>query len=145
MDSAVPNRRTLHVACAIIERAGRVLSVQRGPAMSLPLKWEFPGGKIEPGESPAACLEREVREELGVAIAVGEALPSVAHDYPAFSVVLYPLRCRITAGEPTLHEHAAARWLAPDELYAVDWAAADVPILDAWKARSGSRPAAEPP
>jgi 8-oxo-dGTP diphosphatase len=134
-------RRTLHVACALIEREGLLLAVQRSAAMSLPLKWEFPGGKIEPGEDPAACLRREVREELGVDVETGASLPAAAHDYPGFSVVLYPLRCRIIAGEPTLHEHADARWLSPADLLSVDWAAADLPVLAAWRAISGSGPA----
>jgi len=130
-------RKTLHVACALIERDGLVLSVQRGTAMSLPLKWEFPGGKIEPGEDAADCLRREVREELGVEVEIGDALPTAAHDYPAFSVVLYPLRCRIVSGELTLHEHADARWLSPADLFSVDWAAADLPVLEAWRALKG--------
>ena len=140
MSPALQRRRTLQVACALIERDGLLLAVQRSAAMSLPLKWEFPGGKIEPGENPATCLRREVREELGIEVATGDPLPPAAHDYPAFSVVLYPLRCRITAGEVTLHEHAAARWLAPADLFTVDWAAADIPVLEAWRALVGSGP-----
>ena len=140
MDAREHRRQTLHVACALIERGGRVLGVQRSAAMSLPLKWEFPGGKIEPGESVAVCLVREVREELGVEVAVGEALPDAAHDYPGFSVVLYPRRCRIIAGEPALIEHAAARWLLPEELHAVDWAAADLPVLESWRASQQGNP-----
>lgn len=132
-----PLRRNLHVACALIERDGQVLSVQRGATMSLPLKWEFPGGKIEPGEDAAGCLHRELREELGVEVAIIASLPAAAHDYPEFSVVLYPLRCRITSGEPTLHEHAAARWLSPADLFTVDWAAADIPVLEAWRTLTG--------
>lgn len=135
--SPAPRCRTLRVACALIERGGRVLSVQRGAAMSLPLKWEFPGGKIEPGEDPAGCLRRELREELGVEVEITASLPTVAHDYPEFSVVLYPLRCRLTSGEPTLHEHAAARWLSPADLFTVDWAAADIPVLEAWRTLTG--------
>lgn len=135
---AAPQRQTLHVACALIEHGGRLLTVQRGPAMSLPLKWELPGGKIEPGECPAACLRRELREELGVEVSVGDPLPAVAHDYPAFSVVLYPRRCRITGGEMTLHEHADARWLMPAEVLSVDWAAADLPVLRAWVAQQAA-------
>ena len=140
MPAGASPRKILHVACALIERDGRVLSVQRSAAMSLPLKWEFPGGKIEPGEDAADCLRREVREELGVEVEIGDSLPAAAHDYPAFSVVLYPLRCRITSGEPTLHEHAAARWLSPADLFTVDWAEADLPILDTWRALTGSGP-----
>jgi 8-oxo-dGTP diphosphatase len=108
--------------------------------MSLPLKWEFPGGKIEPGEDAAECLRREAREELGVELEIVASLPTAAHDYPAFSVVLYPLRCRIISGEPTLYEHAAARWLSPAELFSVDWAAADLPVLEAWRALNGGEP-----
>ena len=132
-----PRRRTLHVACALIERDGLLLAVRRSASMSLPLKWEFPGGKIEPGESPAECLRREVLEELDVEVEVGESLPAVAHDYPEFSVILYPLRCRITAGEPVLKEHAEARWLAAADVRALDWAAADLPVLEEWARRSG--------
>jgi 8-oxo-dGTP diphosphatase len=133
MSPDAPHRKTLHVACALIERGGLLLTVQRSAAMSLPLKWEFPGGKIEPGEDAAACLRREVREELGVEVEIGDPLPAAAHDYPSFSVVLYPLRCRIASGEPTLNEHAAARWLSPADLLSVDWAAADLPVLEAWR------------
>ena len=131
-------RETLRVACALVERGGRLLSVQRSATMSLPLKWEFPGGKIEPGESPAGCLRRELLEELGVEVEVGDPLPVFAHDYPAFSVILHPWRCRIAAGEVTLHEHADARWLTPRELLSVDWAAADLPVLEAWRALHGT-------
>jgi 8-oxo-dGTP diphosphatase len=128
-----PQRVALHVACALIERDGRLLSVRRSATMSLPLKWEFPGGKIEPGESPAECLRREVCEELGVEIDLGEALPSSSHDYPEFSITLHPWRCRIAVGTVTLHEHADARWLSEAELLSVDWAAADLPVLEAWR------------
>ena len=134
MSLDAPRRRTLHVACALIERDGLLLSVQRGIAMSLPLKWEFPGGKIELGEDTADCLRREVREELGIEVEIGDSLPTTAYDYPEFSVVLYPHRCRITSGALTLHEHADARWLSPADLLSVDWAAADLPVLEAWRA-----------
>jgi 8-oxo-dGTP diphosphatase len=137
-EADAPRRRTLRVACALVERDGRLLSVQRSATMSLPLKWEFPGGKIEPGESPAGCLRRELLEELGVEVEVGDPLPAFVHDYPAFSVILYPWRCRIASGDLTLHEHADARWLTADDLFSVDWAAADLPVLEAWRALHGT-------
>lgn len=133
--SAVPH---LQVACAVIERDGRYLATQRGPGMTLPLKWEFPGGKIRDGESPEQCLRRELAEELGIEVLVVEALAPTTHRYPGLTVTLHPLRCRPAAGEPTLHEHAAARWLTPAELPALDWAEADLPIVAACLAAGAS-------
>jgi 8-oxo-dGTP diphosphatase len=127
-------RPHLHVSCAIIEEAGRILATQRSATMSLPLKWEFPGGKMHDGESPEACLHRELREELEVAVSIGAALAPTTHHYPSFTVTLYPLVCTIESGALTLHEHAAAAWLAPEELHTVDWAEADLPILAAYLA-----------
>lgn len=125
------NRRHIHVACAIIERNGLILAARRSEAMSLPLRWEFPGGKIDPGETPEQCLRRELREELGIAISVGAALEPVTHDYPTFTVTLYPFVCAMEeGGEITLHEHAAIAWLTPEALPSLDWAAADGPILE---------------
>jgi 8-oxo-dGTP diphosphatase len=125
--SAQPHIR---VACAIIEHGGLVLAARRGEAMSMPLSWEFPGGKIETGETPRQCLRRELMEELGIAISVGAALEPVTHDYPSFTVTLYPFVCTMEGGEITLHEHAAIAWLAPEALPSLEWAAADGPILE---------------
>lgn len=100
--------------------------------MSHPGKWEFPGGKIAPGESPAACLRREIREELGIEVELGRELPPATHHYPARTVTLFPFVCTIVAGEPRLHEHAAVVWLLPAELAALDWAEADLPVLAAY-------------
>lgn len=125
----------LHVACAIIENQGLVLAAQRSAKMSLPLKWEFPGGKIKSGESPDACLQREVREELGIAVSVHEALSPATHRYPTFTVTLHPFRCAIESGTITLHEHAAVLWLAPEKLLALEWAEADLPVIEAYVAR----------
>jgi 8-oxo-dGTP diphosphatase len=80
----------IHVACAIIERDGLVLAAQRNVAMSLPLKWEFPGGKIDYGESSEECLRRELVEEMGIRICVGKNLPTNTHHYLTFSVTLHP-------------------------------------------------------
>jgi 8-oxo-dGTP diphosphatase len=128
--------RSIHVACAIIEQNGRVLATQRSAVMSMPLKWEFPGGKIDPGETPGECLRREVREELGVEIEVGRPLTAVTHRYADFTVTLYPFLCRITAGEITLHEHQALAWLTPAELQGLDWAEADRPVLVEYRGRT---------
>lgn len=119
----------LQVACAIIEREGSVLVTQRSAAMSLPLKWEFPGGKIYSSELPKDCLQRELIEELGLNISIGYELPLHTHSYQTFTVTLYPFICTIESGELTLHEHAAFAWLTPKELHALDWAEADLPVI----------------
>jgi 8-oxo-dGTP diphosphatase len=101
--------------------------------MALPLKWEFPGGKIEAGESPEECLRREIVEELGVHVQVGRPLVPATHHYPAFTVTLHPFVCSIESGELTLHEHVAVTWLRPEELSTPDWAEADLPVIDAYR------------
>jgi len=117
------------VVCALIEDDGKVLIARRSIRQALPLKWEFPGGKIEPGESKAEALSREIREELGVDIAVGAALPAVTHAYPDFTIVLHPRICRLVSGTPVPHEHAEIVWCPPDRLGTLDWAEADLPVL----------------
>jgi 8-oxo-dGTP diphosphatase len=126
------SKKTMQVACAILERDGKVLAVQRSERMNLPFKWEFPGGKIHQGESPEQCVVREVAEELDIQIAVGRSLPTVCHDYPDFSVTLYPFICSMISGDLTLHEHKAFLWLSPEELSSLDWVAADFPIISAY-------------
>jgi len=118
-----------HVACAIIEQDGLVLATQRSATMTLPLKWEFPGGKIETGETPEQALTREVYEELGIIVAINESLESNTHSYPDFTVTLYPFTCRWSGGTMTLHEHNAMLWLTPAQMAGLDWAAADRPII----------------
>jgi 8-oxo-dGTP diphosphatase len=121
--------RHLHVSCAIIEQEGLVLAAQRSATMSLPLKWEFPGGKIEAGESPEECLVRELMEELGVSVLVGAALSPATHGYPDFTVTLYPFTCRLAGGIMTQHEHHALTWIEPQRMLELDWAAADLPVI----------------
>lgn len=135
-----PDPAHLHVACAIIEERGLVLAAQRSAAMSLPLKWEFPGGKIRSGEAPDACLRRELQEELGVSVSVRNALSPSTHRYPAFTVTLHPFCCTIEAGTLTLHEHAAVVWLAPGKLPGLDWAEADLPVIAAYLEQVAARP-----
>jgi 8-oxo-dGTP diphosphatase len=122
-------RKHVHVACAIIERDGLVLSARRSASMNLPLRWEFPGGKIEPGEGREECLKRELVEEMGVEIAVGRPLTPTTHSYPSFDVTLYPYVCSIVSGEITLHEHSAMVWLPPERMLELEWADADLPII----------------
>jgi len=119
----------IHVACAIIEENGRVLAAQRNEFGRMPLKWEFPGGKIHVNESPEECLKREDMEEMGARLEIKRALPPASHDYPDFSVTLYPFVCSLVTKEITLHEHKAVKWLLPEELLALDWAEADIPII----------------
>jgi 8-oxo-dGTP diphosphatase len=98
--------------------------------MTLPLKWEFPGGKIESGETPEECLIRELREELGVSVFIGTALSPATHSYPDFTVTLYPFTCRLAGGSITMYEHHALKWIKPCQMPELDWAAADLPVID---------------
>jgi len=102
--------------------------------MSLPLKWEFPGGKIEKGESPEDCLKRELLEELGIQVSVDKALSPSTHPYPTFTVTLHPFICSIDSGNIVLHEHAAITWLPQEKLFSLDWAEADIPVIKSYLA-----------
>ena len=95
-------KRVIPVTCAILVDAGRrVLVTQRSSLMKLPLKWEFPGGKMERGEGPEECLAREIREELGLEIYIGKRLASSVHHYPDFSIELIPFICEVRSGRIT--------------------------------------------
>ncbi|MBD1426728.1 (deoxy)nucleoside triphosphate pyrophosphohydrolase [Sphingobacterium arenae] len=120
----------LHVTCAIIENDKKILICQRSKQMKLPLKWEFPGGKVEIGESKENCLEREIHEELGLEIEIESTLTPVVHHYPEFSLRLYPFLCKWTGGSLAIAEHAQAIWVDKNELQNYDWAEADVPIMN---------------
>jgi 8-oxo-dGTP diphosphatase len=133
-------KKHIHVACALIERDGLVLAAQRSAVMSIPLKWEFPGGKLEAGESAEECLQRELVEEMGVTIAVGRPLPLHTHSYDSFTVTLYPFICSIESNTITLHEHAAIAWLPPHELHTLDWAEADWPVLETYVQQFDGQP-----
>jgi 8-oxo-dGTP diphosphatase len=120
----------IDVSCAlIISHDGLVLVAQRSLNMHLPLKWEFPGGKVEPGESAEDCLVREVLEELGVEIKIVKKMVPSVYDQGKQVIRLIPFQCTLVRGEVRLTEHAAFLWLAPAELNKLDWAEADIPIV----------------
>ena len=124
--------KTIEVVAAILRDGGRIYATQRGYG-DWKDYWEFPGGKIEPGETPEEALVREIREELGAKIAVDSYLTAVDWDYPAFHLHMRCYLCRVTDGELTIKEHEAARWLTKDELDSVAWLPADRTIIDLLK------------
>ncbi|GAB2466621.1 DNA mismatch repair protein MutT [Hymenobacter qilianensis] len=119
------------VVAAIIQRGDEFLCLQRGPSKYdyIAHKWEFPGGKVEAGETQQAALVREIQEELGLGIQVGSLLLTVEHDYPDFRITMHGLLCTALTAELTLHEHVAYRWLRREQLDSLDWAAADLPLV----------------
>ena len=121
----------IEVTCAIIEHKNKILVTQRSEKMALPLKWEFPGGKIEKGETAEACLIREILEELQIDIKITKQLNSNTHQYSEDKVIkLIPFICVLTGGEIKLTQHANFLWLSKSELVNLDWAEADIPILN---------------
>lgn len=121
--------QTKKVVAAVIVRDGQLFATQRGYG-NYKDWWEFPGGKIEPGETPQEALRREIREELDTIVSVGELLYTVEYDYPEFHLSMQCYLCTIVSGELTLLEHEASRWLSKDELLNVRWLPADVAIVE---------------
>ena len=121
--------KVVKVVAAIIAQEGRIFATQRGYG-EFKDGWEFPGGKIEEGETPQQALVREIKEELDTEVEVGDLLGTVEYDYPTFHLSMQCFLCRIKSGSLNLKEHEAARWLAEDELDSVDWLPADIEVLD---------------
>lgn len=120
----------MKVTCAIIENNGKILCAQRSDKMDLPKKWEFPGGKVK-NETLEECLRREIKEELGVEIQVLEQLPSNQHNYSKSKIIeLIPFRCTLQTFEIVLLEHSKLEWLPIEKLKTLDWAEADIPIVN---------------
>ncbi len=111
-------------------RDGRILCAQRGQAGALAGMWEFPGGKIELGESPREALQREIVEELGCSVDVGQQVAATTHEYDFGIVTLTTFYCVLTEGTPELSEHEDVVWLLPSELQSLDWAPADIPAVE---------------
>lgn len=116
------------VAAVIVDERGCVLATQRGYG-DMKDGWEFPGGKIEAGESPEQALRREINEELAVDIHIDRPLGTVEWDYPKFHLTMHCFQCHVTHGQLTLLEHEQARWLSPGNLLTVDWLPADLQVI----------------
>lgn len=120
----------LVVTCAVIYNSrNEVLAVQRSESMRMPLKWEFPGGKVELGETEKEALIREIREELRMTIFPEKRMQPVNHRYETGTICLVPYLARIGDVSPQLTEHLALRWLPPGRLQELDWAEADLPVV----------------
>ena len=120
--------RKIEVVAAVLVRDGRVFATQRGYG-EFKDKWEFPGGKMEAGESREEALRREIREELDTEINIGKPLCTVEYDYPAFHLTMHCYLCSVVSGTLVLKEHESARWLPAEALESVDWLPADLQIL----------------
>lgn len=119
----------INVTCAIIIKDNKILVTQRSEKMKLPLKWEFPGGKLDPNESEVECIIREIKEELNIDIVVVKELQNSIFDYGDFKINLIPFVAHYTNGEIKLTEHKQFRLLKLSKLLDLDWAEADLPIV----------------
>lgn len=121
--------KTIRVVASVILSEGKVFVTQRGYG-DFKGGWEFPGGKIEEGETPEAALRREIFEELDTEIAVGELIDTIEYDYPNFHLSMDCFWCEIVSGNLVLKEHEAARWLDKENLYSVEWLPADISLIE---------------
>ena len=121
--------KTIRVVAAVILSEGKIFATQRGYG-DFKGGWEFPGGKIEDGETPEVALKREISEELETRIRVGELIDTIEYDYPNFHLSMDCFWCEIVSGKLVLKEHEAARWLDKENLYSVEWLPADVSLIE---------------
>ncbi len=120
----------IEVVAGIIKDGDKIFATQRGYG-EFKDGWEFPGGKMEPGETPQQALARELKEELAIDVNVGNFLCTVDYDYPTFHLTMHCFYCSVIGGELTLLEHEAAKWLKTTELHSVNWLPADVEVVAA--------------
>ena len=120
--------KTIRGVAAIIVNNGKIFATQRGYGDFIG-GWEFPGGKIEPGETSEEALVREIKEELEVEIKVGNLIDTVEYDYPTFHLSMDCFWSEIVSGDLVLNEHKAAKWLSREELYSVEWLPADIALV----------------
>ncbi len=125
--------KTIRVVAAVIRDGKRIFATQRGYG-EYKDGWEFPGGKIEEGESPQQALKREIMEELETEITVGDLIETIEYDYPGFHLSMDCFWCELVSGDLTLKEHEAAKWLDKDSIDSVDWLPADITIIEKIKA-----------
>ncbi|MBM3425974.1 MAG: (deoxy)nucleoside triphosphate pyrophosphohydrolase [Bacteroidetes bacterium] len=130
----------IQVSCLLLFHEGKILATQRGGTMDLSGYWEFPGGKVEVGESPENCLIREIREELSIEIHICAAFTPVMHAYPTKQIQLIPFLATWHGGSLKLTEHAQSQWLTKEDLLSLDWAPADLPIVQEVRAKWGELP-----
>ena len=121
--------KTVRVVAAVIRKDDKIFATQRGYG-EFKDGWEFPGGKIEDGESPEQALAREIKEELDTDINVGDLIDTIDYDYPNFHLSMDCLWCEILQGKLELKEHESARWLSKEKLYSVDWLPADIGLIE---------------
>ena len=124
--------KQIEVVAAIIQKEDRIFATQRGYGEWKDW-WEFPGGKMEAGETPVEALKREIREELSTEISVDEFFRTVEYDYPTFHLTLHCYLCSLQTDALHLNEHEAAKWLTKDELDSVKWLPADLDLIEALK------------
>lgn len=127
--------KTVEVVAAIIQHEGEVFATQRGYG-EFKDGWEFPGGKMETGETPQQALKREIMEELDTEITVGELLTTVEYDYPKFHLKMHCFLCTVASGKLTLKEHEAAKWLKKENIDSVDWLPADLIVVEKLKKKT---------
>lgn len=126
------NMKTVRVVAAVIKNKNKILATQRGYG-EFKGGWEFPGGKIEEGETPQEALVREIKEELDTEIAVGNLIDTIEYEYPTFHLSMDCFWCEIITGNLELKEHEAAKWLTKDNLDSVEWLPADITLIESVK------------